>query len=476
MSMYLKEMPLINGLKTYIDEQNGIYHMPGHKQGRGFPQLFHDLLIEMDVTEVDGTDNLAHPTGIIADAQRCAARAFGSRHTFFLTQGATIGNHAMILATCRPGHKLMVPRNVHVSVINAMMLYGVEPVWIPSKFNKKTERLSPVSVEMVQTALQQDKTVKGALITTPTYFGEVSPLRDIAELLHQQGKILLVDQAHGSHFPFSKRLPDDAGTCGADMWVHSAHKTLPALTQAAYLHSSNDQLEQSINQAIHLLHSSSPSYMLMASLDYARAFMEHQGDKAFEHLYATVTSWQEHMHNGTMVKVENFGRQRDFSRIVLDVKAMGWQGAQWQRYLRKKGIQCEMADFRYCVLISTVFDEPHWLDKIVEIAQKTPRRENHQQTNRYDLIQEAINHVPLKAMTFSDVFQADKEAAQLRLAGNRVCAQAIGLYPPGIPLVCPGEMITKEMIELIKTAKEIGIDVFGLENGTAMVVKDRTRR
>jgi arginine decarboxylase len=469
------KIPLITGLKAYIDQENAIYHMPGHKQGRGFPQWLQELLIKMDLTEVDGTDNLAHPNGIIAEAERCAAKAFGAAYTFFLTQGATIGNHAMILATCQRGDKLMISRNSHVSIINAMMLFGVEPVWIQPEFNIAAERLAPTSVEAVKAALLKQPTVKGALITTPSYYGEAAPLKEIAKVLHANGKWLLVDQAHGAHFAFSPYFPDDAGKCGADIWVHSAHKTLPVLTQGAYLHIADDQLKQRVNQALRALHTSSPSYMIMASLDYARAVMEQSGKNEFEQLYQTIASWQAHVNRETNIFAIPFGKTRDFSRIVLDVKAAGWEGTQWQTHLRHHQISCEMADHRYCVLIATIFDDVSWLKRLLSICRETPKKTDEMQKINTELMQRVTSILPKQAMGVNVAYLENKTTVALEQAQDRICGQAIGLYPPGIPLVCPGEWIDKEIIDIIKRSRQSGIDVFGLDGEKAVVISGDRR-
>ncbi len=464
-------MPIVEGICSYLNRGMIPYHMPGHKQGRAFSEWFQSNLLRMDLTEVDGLDNLGNPQAMIAEAQKKAADAFGARQTFFLTNGATAGIHAMLLASFKPGDKVLVQRNVHFSVLNGLMLYGMQP--IPAfqsdslVDNTNFEALSQAGLEEI---LKRHSDVKGIILTSPDYFGSVLPLAALTAAAHQFGLCVLVDQAHGAHFPFSSRLPEDAGRCGADIWVHSAHKTLPALTQAACLHIGSDRIDPLRAEiAVHSVQTSSPSYMLLASLDYARAVMESEGEVEFARLYGEINELASRLTKNTCITMEPSGPQRDFSRIVLNTRLSGKTGYALQSCLRESGIQAEMADLEHVVLIATIFDDPAWLAAIYPICaafsrDRSDTKESQTAPLHADIFQPEICMAPTQA------YYSSFELAMPHQSIGRICGRAFGVYPPGIAFAWPGERIDEKMVSSLRRAQSSGGVPFGLKEGKLVVV------
>ena len=249
------------------------FHMPGHLYGRGFPRSFRRDLARMDVTEVPGMDDLSHPAGVLREAQDRLAALAGADRSFFLVNGASTGIIAMMTALCRPGDSLIVPRASHRAVYHGLVLGGISPVYLYTQWQDGRPALP--APEDVEALLKAHPRAMGMVLASPDYWGRCADVAGIAGVLHRQGKALLLDQAHGAHFGFSKALPPHGGAQGADAWVQSAHKTLPALTQSAWLHLRPGCLSADrIGQKIRLLSTTSPSYPMMGSMDYARYWLE----------------------------------------------------------------------------------------------------------------------------------------------------------------------------------------------------------
>lgn len=283
------DKPLLSALDKYTAKDRIIMHMPGHKGGKLFSEKFREQILQYDLTELPGLDNFHRAKGILAESMKACARVFGARETFFLVNGSTSGIHAMLAACLNPGDKLLVVRNCHISVINALILFGIQPVFIMPRYDEEWQMSIPAGIESWQKALKNYPEVKGALVTSPDYYGVCTPLQQLASLLHEEDKLLLVDEAHGAHFAFSGLLPQTALQQGADVCVQSLHKTMPALTQTALLHLGTSRISADrIKRSISMLTTTSPSYMLMASIDYARDYAERQGAEMYETLVNTL--------------------------------------------------------------------------------------------------------------------------------------------------------------------------------------------
>jgi len=476
-------MPLVKSLLDYISEKNVRFHMPGHKGGKGFSPEFLKNLAGMDITEIPGSDNLHYPEGAIAEAQHLAARAFGADRSYFLVNGSTCGIHAMIMAACPPGSKLLVPRNCHKSVWNALILGDIQPVYIQPGYDASRHIITQISPRQVEEALDSHPDAVGLILVHPNYYGMCSHIEEIARIVHSRGKLLLVDEAHGDHFPFHPDLPPSAGEAGADLWVQSAHKTLPAFTQTAYLHGREGRIDFSrVEETLRMLQSTSPSYILMASLDWARNVMEICGRQLLANLMNNL--------NETRNELEKLGipslreicwdeiSALDPTRLVLDLRNINMTGYEAEKILRKHGIQIEMSDWYHAVLICTVVDTQREMDALVKVCSSIIEDTE----NKFSTISDkrnAINRlisdislsisreIPKQMLSPREAFYSKTVKVPLKESMGRISAAAIGAYPPGIPRYCPGELIEAEGIDELLHIKKLGGTLFGISTTEA---------
>lgn len=440
--------------------------MPGHKLGKGIPA---ELLCDpasLDLTEIPGTDNLHYPEGPIKEAQELAARAFGAEQTFFLVNGSTCGVHAMILSMCKPGDKLIVARDCHKSVINGMLLAGVQPVYIKPGFNSDFAIPSTLNPNDIELAIKENSDAVGVLITRPNYYGICSDIEKIAEITHSYGKLLAVDEAHGAHLKFSTALPVCAMDAGADICVQSAHKTLPALTQSAYLHIKGDRIDaERLRFYLSALQTSSPSYILMAALDIAREIMERRGEDMLEQLLLKVDIIEKRLiDNGFAILGDRFIKEgsMDRTRLVVNLKQLGSTGFEIDRLLRKKyNIQVEMADLYNLVCITTVADQKSNFDRLeAALAEISDHLKDN--PGAADIIVRDLKVPPL-AIDPREILNRKGRKVKLQEAVGRISKTIITPYPPGIPVICPGEVILEDAVEYICSIVSMGGVVNGLE-------------
>lgn len=450
--------------------------MPGHKLGRGIPADFLEPLQLLDVTEIPGTDNLHFPKEAIREAQELAAKAFGARRTFFLVNGSTCGIHAMIMTVCKPGDKLIAARDCHKSVIGGMMLAGVDPVYIKTGFNREFGISTSISPSDVERALADNPDAKGVFITRPNYYGICPDIEKIAAIVHSHNKVLLVDEAHGSHLKFSASLPSCAMDAGADICVQSAHKTLPAFTQSAYLHVGSDAIDvDKLGFNLAMLQTSSPSYILMAFLDIARAIMEQDGEGNLENLLEGIDllgARLEKLDRSSLLKeIHLTDRRLDRTRIVIKTSGMGLTGFEVEKHLRDSfGIQVEMSDFNNIVCIATVADSVGDLLKLSDALYGITKSFN----NKAPLADINImdTKIPVQAISLKDALHLKERDILLKDAAGKISLGILTPYPPGIPIVCPGEVITDDMVEYILNIANSGGNVTGLsENGSIKVAE-----
>ena len=469
-------IPIYNSIKEYIQTNPVSFHMPGHKMGKGIPPELLERIAQLDLTEIPGTDNLHSPSGAIKEAQELAARAFGADKTYFLVNGSTCGIQAMIMTICRPGDKLIVARDCHKSVISGIMFAGAQPIYIKPLFDSSFGIPTVTSVSCVKKAIEENPDAVGVLITRPGYYGTCSDIQQLADIIHSYGKILAVDEAHGAHLKFCSRLPVCAMDAGADICVQSTHKTLPAFTQGAMLHVRSglidmDKLEFNLN----MLQTSSPSYIIMSYLDIAREIMEYQGESLLEGLLENI-KWFKSLTGrpGNILFLTGSDIREgeiDDTRIVVNMRALGVTGFQAEKMLRQKhNIQVEMSDFHNIVCIATVADRKEDFEKLhLALAELTldfreipPLTDTHVK----DL------GIPLQSLEIKDVMRAEGIKIPLESAVGRTSKTMLTPYPPGIPLICPGEIISKEVVEYIYDIVKSGGTVNGMRmNFEVSVVK-----
>lgn len=465
--------PLWEGMLRHRLEQNISFHTPGHKGRVLIEDSFSEYLgqaMSCDFTELPGLDNLAHPTEIIQVAQGLAAEAFGAADSFFLVNGSTVGIQAMIMSACPPGSKILVPRNVHRSVISGMILADVIPVYFDSGIDQQYGIAYPFNLAGVKYQLDTHRDIKAVLVINPTYHGLCGPLRDLVSLVHEYELPILVDEAHGTHFSFHAQLPVSAMQAGADLCVQSWHKTGLALTQSSILHWRSSLVEKDQLVAnLQLLQSSSPSYLLMASLDWARAQMVHMGHARLDTLLDDLVWLEQGLSDLNGIEsLHNYWRSLpqvhavDPCKIAISALKSGIDGAQLVQWCNAEGIQVELNELGFVLGIATMHTMRQDLQRLLEVLSKLSinRNGSSKSVNSVGVLLEAIDfepnmYIPKQVMTPRQAWFAAKKRVPLEGARNRVMAELLAPCPPGISLACPGELIDDQVLA---DCKRWGVD------------------
>lgn len=442
-----QEMPIRRMLEEYDRKNMDRWHMPGHK-GR-----IESMPGSWDVTEVDGSDNLHHPCEGIAEAQRLLAQAVGADHSHLLVGGSTAGIHAM-LALLAPGDGVIISRWVHKAATNALQLYGLMPHWVQPGWDPR-EAIALDEPQRVVETIKAHPQAKAVFVTSPDYFGRCLDLKEISRQAHAHNMLLFVDSAHGAHFPFSPKLPDSPVGL-ADAWVTSAHKTLPSLTQSAWLHAGKRVEEARLLRSLAWVQSSSPSYWLMASLDRARVLAQ---EADWEALIGHCQAFREKISKTAGLKML---KSDDPTRLVVDVSGLGLSGIRAEQLLRDSGIEMEMADARRVVAIATPWDEPEKFDRLAAALANLPREETAFVVPRLPDPAETV--LPMSCA------RGPRKSVDLQAAAGEIAADAAGAYPPGIALWQPGERIEQRQIEYLTALQAQGCELFGVYDGKVEVV------
>jgi len=466
------KMPIYNFLHNHKQKKAISFHMPGHKGGRGFdgisPEFYN--MGPYDITEIEGADNLHHSEGIIEEAQVRAAKLYNSKHTFFLINGTTAGIYSMILSSAAEGDKIIVPRNCHKSVINAAIIGGLRIVYLYPEVDNRLSIATTVSVESVQRAVREHPDAKAVLITYPNYYGMACDIEKIAQVVHGSGMILLTDSAHGAHFKFHRDLPICALEAGADAVAHSTHKTLSSFTQSSMLHINSNRID--INRVkffLQLTQSTSPSYMLMASLDQARMLMEQRGEELLGRAVELSRNFRKRVTSLDGVccidKDSQLGGEvntLDQTRLVINIQKTGLSPREAEYILREKyNINIEFSDLYNLVCIASIFNTKEDFDQLYDAVKDISQT----------LSPDISRPVPVRQWVSPETVYSPREAVYkstqsmaLKDSAGRISGEFIVPYPPGIPLVVPGELISRECIDIIKEYKENGISITGLSD------------
>jgi len=458
---------LQEALGAYERKNAARFHMPGHK-GIGLAGFWRPELALWDVTELHNTDNLHAPTGAIANAEKQMAQAYGAEASFFVVNGATNAVQAMIFALSEED-KLLLSRDCHRSAVNGAALRGIETYYISPEYDAESGLLGMVTPEALDYALAQTGAT-AALITSPNAYGFCADIGGLAKAAHKHGALLLIDGAHGAHYPFSEALPQALGGI-ADLFAHSQHKTMDALTQAASLHLGHCRItEEQVRRALALTETTSPSYLLMASLDWS-VYMAKRRDWTGQVARCIALEKQIAMIDGLHMPREPIGMgvlERDRTRLVIDVTGRGYTGYDAQVHLEEDGIFIEMADARRLVLITTPNDEISWYDRLLDSLSRMERRKP--LSSRSVQVSTMQQHSEPRA-TIREATFAASESIVLKSATGRVAAEPVGIYPPGIALVMPGEVFAQDAIDYLLTEEENGGELFGVRNGCVFVSK-----
>lgn len=432
-------------------------HIPGHKSGRGLGAYFVRNAFDIDVTEVEGTDDLQNPTGILSDAQKRCAKAFGAYKSYFLTEGSSLGLRAAVIAACGRGGKLLIDRTCHKSIVSGIILGGIEPIFISPDFDKEKGLYVGVSAAAIGHMLEQNPDICGAVITSPTYYGICSDIAEIAAVLHSRGKILIVDEAHGAHFTFSRELPKSAVSLGADVCIQSAHKTLPALGQCSLLHVSQNSLINinRLEKILTLLRTTSPSYLLMTSIDESVRVMNKCGGRKLSRLIREIERLKTEVSEKTVISFldsKNFFREQDKTRIVADFSAAEISGKFAEELLINEfGIYPEMSDNRYVVFVPSVSTTKREIRQLcaalISIGGRRFKDSRAEQNTPLPDIK--LEYIPC------EVTDMICESVDIENCVGRVSAQVISVCPPGAAIVVPGQIISREIVDYIKNNNDI---------------------
>ncbi|AEY64451.1 aminotransferase class I/II-fold pyridoxal phosphate-dependent enzyme [Clostridium sp. BNL1100] len=474
-------LPIYNYLRKYEKENINIFHMPGHKLSKGIPQELTTDVLKLDVTEVDGTDNLHYPEGIIKEAQEHAARAFGADNTFFLVNGSTCGIQAAIMSVCTRGQKILIGRDSHKSVVSGLIMSGAEPVFIYPEYNSKFGINEGITAQSIEKALCMNPEAAAVLITRPNYYGICSDIDAIVKIVHSHGKPLIVDEAHGAHLVFSPLLPPSANQYKADIVIQSAHKTLPAVTQGAYMHINGSLIDiEKIRFNLAMLQTSSPSYIIMTYLDIARELMETEGKERLFYLIEEINAFKNRIaeiHGYEVLEGKYLGINtiQDPTRLVLNTSGLGISGYEAEAVLRAElSVQVEMADYENFVLITTTADNKRTFDRLYESLTKLAKVSFNDEWGRQaEKIRSLVAQKPFEALTALSPYEAyatQKEHKELKSCLGRICAGVVTPYPPGIPVLYPGELIDSWKIRYIESIIELGGKVNGVGNNNSVQV------
>ena len=466
-----KNAPIYEALERFKQMRVVPFDVPGHKRGRGNPELARLLgerCVSMDVNSMKPLDNLCHPISVIRQAEELAAEAFGAAHAFLMVGGTTSAVQSMILSVAKRGDKIILPRNVHRSVMGAMVLCGAVPVYVNPECDDRLGIPLGMKLEAVEKAILENPDAKAVLVNNPTYYGICSDLRGIVALAHSHGMLCLADEAHGTHFYFGEGLPVSAMAAGADLAAVSMHKSGGSLTQSSFLLIGPAVQEGHVRQIINLTQTTSGSYLLLSSLDISRRNLALRGKEEFRRVVELAQyarreinsiggyyAFAQELCNGD--SVYDF----DVTKLSVNTLDVGLAGIEVYDLLRDEyDIQIEFGDLGNILAYLSIGDRPQEVERLVSALAEIRRRFGRSRSNLME--QEYID--PEVAASPQEAFYAEKESLPIEDTVGRVCSEFVMCYPPGIPILAPGERITRQILDYILYAKEKGCSLTGPED------------
>ncbi len=462
---------LVDALRKHLNNRVVRFDVPGHKGGRGnkeFRDFIGENAMKMDVNSMKPLDNLCHPTSVIKEAQEIAAQAFGAKEAYFMVSGTTGSVQAMIMSTCKAGDKLIMPRNVHRSAINALVICGATPVYINPGLNKKLGISLGMSVEDVKKAIKENPDAKAILVNNPTYYGICSDLKSIVKLAHENNMLVLVDEAHGAHFYFGDNMPISAMAAGADMAAISMHKTGGSLTQSSILLSGERINADYVRQIINLTQTTSASYLLLTSLDAARKNLSINGKELFkktiefaEYARSEINKLGGFYAYGRELIDNNMVYDFDSTKLSIFTKDIGLAGIEVYDILRDEyNIQIEFGDLGNILAIISAGDRGLEIERLISSLAEIKRLYSKDSAGMFD--HEYI--APIVILPPQKAFFSNKQYIPIIESAGKISGEFVMAYPPGIPILAPGEKITDEIISYIMYAKEKGCLLTGTED------------
>ncbi|WP_440328361.1 aminotransferase class I/II-fold pyridoxal phosphate-dependent enzyme [Mitsuokella multacida] len=465
--------PIAEAMKAYAADGARAYHTPGHKQGLGAHPLLKALVTEEGLREevslMEELDDLHEPTMCIKEAQEMAAALYGADQAFFMINGTTGAIHTMLMGALAPGDTVLVPRNAHRSVIGGIILAGARPVFLQPEIDERLGIAMGLTEETVARAIALHPEAKALVCVYPTYYGVTYGLEAIAKLVHAHGMLLLVDEAHGPHLRFSDDLPPQAIDCGADMAAQSTHKILGAMTQASMLLTSGPRVSRErVREAASLLQSTSPNQLLLASLDIARLQMAEDGRETVgnavrlaEKLRCAINEIDGLWSFGPEYTDYPGATGLDTTKITVQVTDLGLSGVEAESILRHEyKVQCELSDARNLLFILSYADGEEQADYLLEALQGLAR-DHRRATVAASAVAAGLPAVPAQGMTPREAFFAPKGSVPFGEAEGRIAAEQVMFYPPGIPILCPGDIIDAASLHYIRAMQSLGLKVVG---------------
>ncbi len=521
--------PLFAAVKAYKEQKPAYFCIPGHRFDRGIAKEWtQDVgsgIFGYDLTEAHGLDDLHAPEGAILEAQTLAAELYGARRSWFLVNGTTCGNEAMLLATLRPGDKVLLPRNAHKSMLMGLILSGAVPVWMMPEYIPELQLWGGIRPEIVRKKLKEEPDIRAVVLVSPNYYGMLSDVRAIADICHSHNIPLLVDEAHGGHLYFSDRLSKGALQCGADMCVQSWHKVTGSLTQSSVLHLNSELVEEGrVDEALKLVQSTSPSYLLMTSLDLARRELYRSGRENLDQLQKTAVETRKRLNQipgiycpGKEMEGKYGIFALDESRLTMEISGAKMTAQEYSdRMFAEYGVELELAEGITALAVLTPANTQEDIDRLVQAAagvaeadgqkntERSTRVEGLQKTEECEkilvgtgepfvpetfpdiqleeknsiIIKDGEMNLPPMAMTPRNAWFALKEKIQWKNAVGCIAGEAIIPYPPGIPLICPGEKITNEIWQKIEKLRREHQHMHGVQDAsltTVQIIQNKER-
>lgn len=476
------ETPLFDALMEYVNRETVPFHVPGHKKGVGVDAEFKNFMginpFKIDVTVFKLVDSLHHPTGPIKEAQALAADAYGADATFFSIHGTSGAIQAMIMSVVGEGDTIIVPRNVHKSVTAGIILSGAIPVYMQPELDKTLGIANGVLPETVEKTLKENPHAKAVLIINPTYYGVATDLKRIAEIVHSYDIPLIVDEAHGPHLKFSDKLPMSAMEAGADLCSQSTHKIIGALTQGSLLHVRTRYVDIERVQAImNLLQTTSPSYILMASLDTARRQIALNGHELLEYAIGLAEYARDKINQ--IPGFYSYGKELlgnpgvyaiDPTKLCITCRDLGITGFDLDMILANKyHIQVELSDLYNVLAVGSFGDTKDSLDKLIAALTEISAEYMNQAKRKSDFLD--IPEIPKQVLIPREAFNGQKTSVLLENSVGQVSGEFLMAYPPGIPVLCPGEVITEEIVRYVNDLKKTGLYVQGTEDPKVESIK-----
>ncbi len=463
-----KQAPLYKAIESFRRQRVVPFDVPGHKRGRGNKELVDFLgikCVEIDVNSMKALDNLCHPVSVIKEAEELAADAFGASHAFMMVGGTTSAVQSMVLTACKRGDKIIMPRNVHKSAINALILCGAIPVYIDPKVDTKLGIPLGMEIGDVKKAIEENPDAKAIMINNPSYYGICSDLKSIVDLAHTNNMLALVDEAHGTHLYFGEGLPLNAMSAGADMAAISMHKSGGSLTQSSILLTGEGIDEGYVSNIVNLTQTTSASYLLLGSLDISRRNLALKGKESFAKVCDMAAYAREEINEidgfyafGSELINGSSVYDFDITKLVINTRGIGLTGIEVYDLLREEyDIQMEFGDLSNVLAYVSIGDRIQEIERLAGALNDIARLYSKPTGDFFC----AEYVTPVVKATPQEAFYATKEKLPIEQTIGRICGESVMCYPPGIPILAPGEMITSDILDYIKLAKEKGCSMQG---------------